>query len=340
MLKDDVWSVMRSRNMSINTFRTYWQRIEQFIRWAKVDGQWRHPREMGAEEVTQYLTWLAVSQQVAGRTQNQAYYAMRFLFEQVLGIELGEINAKRAKEHQHIPVVWSRHEVARVLGSMSGVCKLAASIQYGAGLRRAEAVALRVQDVDFDRQQIHVRAGKGEKDRTTVLPPGLVPALRHQVQVAARWHQLDQRRKDGVGVSMPHAYERKSPNAKRTLPWYYLFCSGNLSRPPMRTTGPLYRHHMHPSHLSRSVTEAVRDSGISKRGGSHTLRHSFATHMLEAGYDLRTIQELLGHSSIKTTEVYLHVSVTGASSSSNRNPFEAMLANPDLANTFRCGAVA
>ena len=265
----------------------------------------RHPREMGAMEVERFLTALAVEGHVSASTQNQALAALLFLYRQVLGIELpwmGEI--KRARKPERLPLVLSRDEVMALLDEMNGATWLAAALLYGAGLRLMECLRLRVKDVDFSRYEITVRQGKGGKDRRTMLPAMATQALQDQLREARRMHERDI--SAGLGeVWLPDALARKFPNAGREWAWQYVFPASRRSID--RRSGEVRRHHVDPSVLQQAVKRAVRRAGIDKPASCHTLRHSFATHLLEAGQDIRTIQELLGHKDVATTQIYTHV---------------------------------
>jgi len=260
---------------------------------------------MGAPEVKEFLSYLAVRKKVSSSTQNQALSALLFLYREVLGVELEPVtDVVRAKKPRRLPVVLSRAEVRAVLSEMKGVHKLAASLLYGCGLRLLECLNLRVKDVDFERKQIVVRGGKGAKDRVTMLPRSLEPALREQLERARKIAGV----KDGLArlrVTMPGALEKKLPSAGLEWAWQYVFPARRTYIDPVM--GEERRHHLHESAVQRAMKEAVRRAGITKRATCHTLRHSFATHLLEDGYDIRTVQKLLGHKSVLTTMVYTHV---------------------------------
>jgi integron integrase len=260
---------------------------------------------MGAPEVERFLTALAVQGQVSASTQNQALSALLFLYRQVLGVELPWLDGiERAKKPQRLPVVLTREEVTALLGEMNGTYWLMASLLYGTGMRLMECVRLRVQDVDFGHSEIMVRNGKGGKDRHTMLPRTLVEPLRAQLREAARRHERD--KAAGFGrVWMPNALARKYPAAAVEWGWQYVFPASVRSIDPC--SGEERRHHLDESSLQRAVKSARMRAGIAKPATCHTLRHSFATHLLEAGHDLRTIQELLGHKDVSTTQIYTHV---------------------------------
>ncbi len=300
-LLDQVRQQIRLRNYSIRTERVYAEWIKRFIRFHA----YRHPAEMGAAEIEAYLTHLAVKRDVSASTQNQALAALLFLYKEVLKQELPWLdNVVRAKRPQHMPVVLTRDEVQRVLARLSGVPWLVASLLYGAGLRLTEALRLRVKDVEFSRREILVRDGKGQKDRVTVLPGTVIAALQEHLLKVKSLHERDLA--EGFGrANLPYALARKYPNAATEWGWQFVFPSVNRSEDP-RGAGT-FRHHIHEKTIQRHVREAVRQAGVIKPATPHTLRHCFATHLLEAGQDIRTVQELLGHADVKTTMIYTHV---------------------------------
>jgi integron integrase len=260
---------------------------------------------MGADEIRQYLSHLATEGHVSASTQNQALAALLFLYRDVLSLELPFIDGiERAKRPVRVPVVLTREETIRIVSQLGGVYHLMASLLYGSGLRLMECVRLRVKDIDFGYKQITVRDGKGEKDRRTILPGSLTKPLERQLIHARLLHDEDLRR--GYGrVYLPYALERKYPNAATEWAWQWVFPAQKISTDPR--SGQVRRHHASEDRLQAEVRRAVQQAGIAKRVSCHTLRHSFATHLLEAGYDLRTIQELLGHASVQTTQIYTHV---------------------------------
>ena len=300
-LLDRVRAVARLRLLSLSTERTYSDWIRRFI----IFHRKRHPSEMGAGEIRQFLTHLAVAGRVSSSTQNQALCARLSLYRDVLEVDLPYVGGiERAKRPARVPVVFTREEVGRLLAELSGTYSLVASLLYGSGLRLMEALRLRVKDLDFEYGQITVRAGKGEKDRRTVLPRPLAQPLRDQLARQRLLHEQGLR--EGYGaVHLPYALERKYQNAAREWAWQHVFPTATRSADPRG--GAVRRHHAAPDGVQRAVRRAVRLSGITKQGGCHTLRHSFAMHLLEDGYDLRTIQELLGHSVVRTTQIYTHV---------------------------------
>ena len=300
-LLDQVRARLRLKHYSLRTEQAYVGWIRRFI----LAHDKRHPRDMGAVEVESFLSTLATRGQVAAGTQNQALAALLFLYREVLSIELPWMETMvRAKRPQRVPVVLSRDEVSRLLAMMDGRFALMASLLYGSGMRLMECVRLRVKDVDFELNQICVRDGKGGKDRHVPLPQRLREALRVQLERVAVIHQLDLATGQG-SVWLPHALARKYPSAPRELGWQYVFPSGQLTHDPRG--GALRRHHVDEGGLQRAVRAARVKARIVKPATCHTLRHSFATHLLEAGQDIRTIQELLGHKDVATTQIYTHV---------------------------------
>lgn len=300
-LLDCVHSVARLRHLSLGTERAYSDWIRRFILFHHK----RHHKEMGDDEVRQFLSHLAVDGNVAASTQNVALWALLFLYRDVLRVELPYVGGiVRARRPVRVPVVFTRQEVRALRVHLSGTSKLIADLLYGAGLRLMEAVRLRVKDIDFARGEVLVHDGKGGKDRRTILPRPLVEILQCHLARVRLLHEQDLR--DGYGeVYLPYALGRKYPSAARERAWQYVFPSAKLSVDPR--SGVARRHHTSADSVQREVRRAVRLAGITKHGGCHTLRHSFATHLLEDGYDLRTIQELLGHSDVRTTQSYTHV---------------------------------
>lgn len=300
-LLDEVRRVLRVKHYSLRTEQVYVGWIRRFI---LANGK-RHPRDMGPAEVEQFLSRLAVQGRVAANTQNQALSALLFLYREVLQVQLPWLDGVvRAKRPARVPTVLSRDEVARLLARMDGRPWLLASLLYGAGLRLMEALRLRVKDVDFDRGEITVRDGKGGKDRHTMLPRSLVEPLLREVERARQLHQADLQ--EGFGVAwLPFALARKYPSAPREFGWQYVFPAPRRSRDPR--DGCERRHHFDDALLARALKRACREAGLAKPVSAHTLRHSFATHLLESGSDIRTVQELLGHKDVKTTQIYTHV---------------------------------
>jgi integron integrase len=305
-LLDAVRSACRARHFSGRTAEAYTGWVRRYVLYhAK-----RHPAELDGDAIGAFLTHLANRHNISTSTQRQAASALLFLYREVLALPVdpprGVISPLRPRR---LPTVLTRAEVATVLSHMSGTSALVASLLYGAGLRLMEALQLRLKDVSADRREIDVRSGKGGHDRITVLPAAVAPDLARQLARVRRQHAMDVRR--GAGwVALPHAFGHKSPAAGRELAWQFLF-------PAARThldaaTAQRRRHHLHETAVQRAVATAVRDAAILKRATCHTFRHSFATHLLEDGYDIRTIQELLGHRSVKTTMIYTHVLNRGA----------------------------
>jgi len=292
---------IRLKHYSIRTEQAYVDWIRRFILF---HGK-RHPETLGAAEVEAFLTHLAVARQVAAPTQNQAKSALLFLYKQVLEIELPWLERVESATAPHrLPVVLSRDEVSAVLRCLRGMHALIGQLLYGTGMRVMEGMRLRVKDVDFARAEILVRDGKGFKHRVTVLPRAIVPRLRCQLDDARIMHERDL--KAGCGeVWLPFALARKYRSAARDWGWQYVFPAEERSRDPR--TGAIRRHHLSDQAFQRAMRQAVRDAGVAKPATPHTLRHSFATHLLESGYDIRTVQELLGHSDVGTTMIYTHV---------------------------------
>jgi integron integrase len=299
-LLDQVRDAIRVKHYSLRTEKTYVDWIKRFVLFHNK----RHPREMGATEIEQFLTYLALNENVAASTQNQALSAILFLYRDVLHQDLGNINAVRAKKPKRLPVVLTRDEVQRILTHLSGEYRLMAQLLYGSGLRLIECIRLRVKDIDFAQGQIIVRDGKGGKDRVTMLPASIVQPLQEHLQRVKRLHDQDLARGCGT-VHLPYALERKYPNANREWGWQYVFPSDRLSTDPR--SGKTQRHHLDESGLQKAVRQAAQRANIHKPVGCHTFRHSFATHLLQNGYDIRTVQELLGHKDVKTTMIYTHV---------------------------------
>nr|WP_040607529.1 integron integrase [Salinisphaera shabanensis] len=300
-LMDQVSDRLRLGHYSLRTEKTYLAWIKRFILFHDK----RHPKDMGKPEIEAYLTHLAVDRHVAAATQNQALNAILYLYREVLGIDLPWMDdVVRAKRPERIPEVLSTQEVGRLLAQLEGTYKLMASLLYGSGLRLMEVIRLRVKDVDFDYQQIVVRDGKGAKDRVTPLPSSVTAELKAQLDYVAQQHRDDL--KAGYGaVYLPNALATKYANAAHELAWQYVFPSSRLSKDPR--SGATRRHHVNEKGLQQSVKRAVRRAGINKKASCHTLRHSFATHLLERGSDIRTVQELLGHKNVQTTMLYTHV---------------------------------
>lgn len=300
-LLDQVRALMRMRHYSYQTEQTYLKWIRRYIGFHNI----RHPVEMGAAEVEAFLSNLAVERNVAASTQNQALAALLFLYREVLSVNLPWLDKfTPAKKSSHVPVVLTKEEVKIIISQLKDTNWLIANLLYGSGLRLQEALRLRVKDLDFGFRQIVVRDGKGGKDRFTVLPNILVEPLQKQLKAAEKLHELDLRSGLG-GVVLPFALARKYPNAEKEWAWQFVFPSKSLSVDPR--SGSKGRHHVSPSSMQKSFKDALRRSRVLKNASPHTLRHSFATHLLQDGYDIRTVQDLLGHKEISTTMIYTHV---------------------------------
>ena len=306
VLLDQVQEAIQCKHYSSSTGESYASWIKRFILFHSK----RHPSEMGAQEVEAFLTHLAVEQRVAASTQNQALSALLFLYREVLRQDVDlPIHSVRAERPRRLPTVLSKDEVRKVLDCMSGTQQVMARLLYGCGLRLMECVQLRVKDLDFEQHQIIVREGKGMEDRVTLLPDSLVGALEANLRGVKKLHAQDLAHGHGA-VYLPYALERKYPNANREWGWQFVFPSARLAQE--RATGTIRRWYMSPSTLQKAVKEARHAAGLSKPIGPHTFRHCFATHLLENGYDIRTVQELLGHKNVKTTMIYTHVMHRGA----------------------------
>lgn len=305
-LLDQVRNACRVRHYSIRTEQAYVYWARKFV---LANGK-RHPRELGAPEVTSFLTLLATEGNVAAGTQNQALSALLFLYREVLGLKLPWLgDVVRAKRPRRVPTVLSRAEVSQLLAALEGPCWLMGALLYGTGMRLMECVRLRIKDVDFSRREIVVRDGKGGKDRRVPLPKALEAHLTDKVERVRTLHRGDLA--IGFGrVWLPHALDQKYPNAAAELGWQYLFPSKAYTRDPR--SGELRRHHVNEGILQRAVRNARKAALIDKPVSCHTLRHSFATHLLESGHDIRTVQELLGHKDLSTTQIYTHVLGRGA----------------------------
>ncbi len=300
-LLDQVRIVAQTKHFSLSTERSYVGWIRRFILFHHK----KHPKEMAETEIRQFISHLAVDAKISASTQTVALSALLFLYRDVLKQTLPFIDhIERAKPTQTLPVVFTRREVQIVLSHLDGTTHLIASLLYGAGLRLMEAIRLRVKDIDFERAEIIVREGKGAKDRVTMLPHSLIGSLRVQLDKAKVLHNADLR--GGLGAALlPYALKNKYPNASRSWGWQFVFPSPKLSRDPR--SNDKRRHHVLPDQIQRAVKRAIGLAEVHKNGSCHTFRHSFATHLLEDGYDIRTVQELLGHKDVRTTMVYIHV---------------------------------
>jgi len=300
-LLDRVREAIRVRHYSLRTEQSYIQWIRRFILFHDK----RHPDAMGEPEISAFLSHLAVDRKVSASTQNQALSAILFLYQKVLEHKLDWLDdVVRAKRPRRLPVVLTQNEAGALLAEISGINGLIARLLYGTGMRQMECLRLRVKDVDFHYRQIHVRSGKGDKDRVTILPDRLRDDLKTQMKNAYQRHQRDL--SEGFGETrLPYALSRKYPNAGREWGWQFVFPSTNRSADPY--CGTIRRHHWHHTNLHRAIKQAARTLTLTKPVSSHTLRHSFATHLIENGYDIRTVQELLGHKDVRTTQIYTHV---------------------------------
>ena len=300
---DEVRDVLRRRHYSIRTEKTYCNWITRYIHHFNMKS--RADLCEGERKVEDFLTYLARDRRVAASTQNQALNALVFFYKQVLKQPLDEtINAERASRKPKMPVVLTRDEIARLLDALEGKQQLVARLLYGCGLRISECLRLRVQDVDFEMKAVTVRSGKGDKDRVTTFPPSLRDALKAHLKKVKMLHEKDLAAEFG-SVYLPHALERKYRNAGKQWGWQYIFPAQSLSKDPR--TGIVRRHHLDPSPINKALANALGVAGIEKRVSAHTLRHSFATHLLQRGTDIRTIQSLLGHKDVQTTMIYTHV---------------------------------
>ncbi len=291
---------MREKGYAYPTEKTYCLWIKRFIRFHNR----RHPEQMGAQEINAYLSFLATKYECSPATQRVVLNALVYLYRKFLGVELETLLYEKARPKRRLPTVLSHSEVKQLLDQMTGLHRLMVELLYGAGLRLNELLSLRVKDIDFEMSTITVRSGKGDKDRTTLLPDQLKEPLREQLAYVAKLHSRDL--EDGYGEAyMPYALGKKYPSESRELGWQFVFPATRIG--PCPRTGALRRHHLHHTALRRHIRRARKAAGIIKPVRSHTFRHSFATRLLEKGYDLRTIQKLLGHSDVKTTEIYTHV---------------------------------
>jgi len=292
---------IRRRNYSYKTEQAYCNWIIRYVKFHKLT----HPRELNEKDIVDFLNYLAVNRNVAASTQNQALCAIIFLYKHVLNLPLHKLeNFKRAKKYKTLPVVLTENETKRILFYMEGIPSLIVRLMYGSGLRISEALRLRNKDLDFGYRQIIVRSGKGAKDRITMMPEKLVQSLKSQVLLCQKVHKKDLA--NGMGRTLlPGALSVKYPNADREFGWQYLFPSRNRQKDPR--TGFVHRHHISETTVQRAIKIAVTKASLKKNVTSHTFRHSFATHLLRSGYDIRTVQELLGHQNVETTMIYTHV---------------------------------
>jgi len=300
-LLEQVSDVIWIKHYSYKTEKSYIGWIKRYILFHNK----RHPKEMGSAEIEAFLTHLAVEENVAASTQNQALNAILFLYREVIKQELDlQVDAVRAKRSRYIPTVLTKEEVLAIINNLSGVYQLLVKLLYGTGLRQTECLQLHVKDIDFAQKQVIAKDGKGMESRGTMLPTSLIEELQFNLQIVKRLHQQDLE-KDYGSVYLPFALERKYKNADREWIWQFVFPSDRISQDPRSEI--IRRHHLHESGLQKAFKQAVKMAGVAKRVSCHTFRHSFATHLLRDGYDIRTVQELLGHKDIKTTMSYTHV---------------------------------
>jgi integron integrase len=319
-LRHVVEGAIRAKHYSRRTEQAYWHWTREYVRWSGM----RHPLEMGAAEVSQFLTHLAQVREVSASTQRQALAALLFLYGQALQVDIGWVDGiVRAKQPQQLPVVLTREEVARLWLQIpaANVRGLVLRLLYGAGLRLMEGLRLRMQDVDLASGSITVRAGKGNKDRTVMLPRSLAGQLAEVMEAREALHQVDLTA-GRADVELPHALHAKYPRAHLDIRWQWIFCTDTYVTCPR--TGVIRRHHLHEDGIQRMMARAVKGAGIMKRATPHTLRHSFATHLLQDGYDIRTIQELLGHADVETTMIYTHVLPASQGGHFVRSPLDSL----------------
>lgn len=296
---EKVRRTMRLRGYAMKTEKTYMYWIRYFIRFHKM----RHPAEMGKTEVEEFLSHIANDRHCSVGTQQIALNAVSFLYNKFLEMPFGDLSFNYARQPRRLPTVLTASEVSLILDNLDGLHRLIVELMYGSGLRSSEALSVRVQDLDFDNQALIVRQGKGRKDRTTLLSRHLMPALEQQIEIALKTQSLDNQ--DGIGPSISVALARKYPSAFRSPGWMFVFPSTTTCYHPV--SKQLCRHHLHQSVIRKAIKRAATAAGIRKRVTCHTFRHSFATHLLENGTDIRTVQELLGHTDVKTTQIYTHV---------------------------------
>ncbi len=329
-LKEQLQNKIKLQGKSPKTFETYWQWIEDFLRYLKsANGDWVHPKDCGRQEIEDWLTWLATHRHVSKSSQNTALQSVLYVYRELLGVSVENVSAMRSKRPSKVREVISVDEVRRLFEQMDGVSLLAAQLMYGCGLRISDVVGLRLKDISFDRKQLCVKAGKGDKWRYTSFPEVIHDAVRRQIEsVKVIWrHDAND---NSNGVSLPDSFRKKAPNAARELRWYWLFPGDQLSK---GHEGILCRHHRHPDHIARQIKEAADRAEITSRVTSHVLRHSYATHSHEQGVPMRTLMQLLGHNDIRTTEIYVHADEHGSTGA--KSPLEAILENPELTKQSR-----
>lgn len=324
-IKDQMLNRIRATGRSDETFKTYWFWCEKFVRFVKdKTGDWKHPKDCGREDVEAWLSHLANGKEwVSKNTQNLALQSVCYLYREVVKQPLEGVNALRSSRPENVREVIDQSEIVKLFSALRGVELLATQLMYGCGLRIGDVVKLRIKDISFERSQIHIHSGKGDKSRYVGFPSCLHDPVRSQIESIRVLHSDDVRQ--GLnGVSLPDGYGRKCKSAHMEFAWWYLFASDSYSKCPR--SGSLYRHHRDKSHIGRLIKIAVKRAGIDKRITSHCLRHSWATHSNEMGIDIRTIQVLLGHTDIRTTEIYVHANQNKATGA--KSPLEFLLANP------------
>ncbi len=320
-LMDQVREVLRFHHYAYNTEKSYVSWILQYIRFNNK----KHPKDMGKSEVEAFLSYLALKRHVSASTQNQAFNAILFLYKQVLHLDFNlDIRACRARTSQRLPVVLTRKEVASIINNLSGTSRLMSQLMYGSGLRSMEVIRLRIHDIDFGQNKIIVRAAKGNKDRSTYLPDQLVTPIKEQILTASTLHESDIDKGYGE-VYLPNALSKKYPQAAKSTGWQYLFPAKALSKDPR--SKKVMRHHVHKSTIQKMLSAVVKELKINKRISPHVFRHSFATHMLENGANIRLLKKLLGHNDVKTTEIYTHVMSTQFNET--MNPLDALMKEAD-----------
>lgn len=302
---DGLKNKMRLKHYSYKTEKAYVDWAEKFIRFHNL----RHPATMGRDEVAQYLTHLAVNKNYSGATQDQALHALLFMYEHAVGVKLEHVDFLRSKKSKHVPDVLTQDEVKKILGRLRGLYYIIGRLLYGSGMRLMECMRLRVKDVSFEMQTVVIRDPKNNQDRVTVLPSSVIDPLRSHLKHVAIQHEEDMRLGYG-SVELPYALAEKYKTAQYDLDWQYVFPAGDYSTDPR--SGVVRRHHLYETSVQKQIRRAAREAGITKPCGPHILRHSFATHMLQQGYDIRKVQELLGHKDLKTTMIYTHVAIVGA----------------------------
>lgn len=324
-LQEQMQRKIKMQGKSAKTFETYWVWCTSYLIYLRDanNGEWRHPRDAGRSDIEAWLTWLAVEKHHSKNSQNVALQSVLYLYREILGIEVDNVQAMRSKRPQHVRDVLSVEEIRKLFGQLNGVPLLAAQMMYGCGFRISDLVGIRIKDISFDRRQIVVRATKGDKWRYTSFPECIHAAVQRQIEsVRVVWNRDETENPNGV--SLPDRLRVKMPRSARQLAWYFLFPSDTLSR---GDDGVLCRHHRHPDHLARTIKDASERAGILKRVTSHVLRHSYATHAHEQGVPMRILQQLLGHNDIRTTEVYVHADEHQATSA--QSPLEQLLASSE-----------